>query len=68
MDHFFITYVIIGITVLFSLKGFSDDYFRDKYLYKTYNVKHYREYYRIFSHVFLHADPMHLIFNMIICI
>ncbi|HLP54417.1 MAG TPA: rhomboid family intramembrane serine protease [Fluviicola sp.] len=65
MDHFFITYVIIGITVLFSLKGFSDDYFRDKYLYKPYNVKHYREYYRIFSHVFLHADPMHLIFNMI---
>ncbi|OGS80097.1 MAG: hypothetical protein A3D31_06515 [Candidatus Fluviicola riflensis] len=61
----FITYIIIGITVLFSLKGFSDSYFRDKYLYKPYNVKHHREYYRIFSHVFLHADPMHLIFNMI---
>ncbi|ASS48766.1 MAG: hypothetical protein CHH17_08495 [Candidatus Fluviicola riflensis] len=65
MDQIFITYIIIGITVLFSLKGFSDSYFRDKYLYKPYNVKHHREYYRIFSHVFLHADPMHLIFNMI---
>lgn len=65
MDQIFITYVIIGITVLFSLKGFNDPQFRDQYLYKPYNVKHYKEYYRIFSHVFLHADPMHLIFNMI---
>lgn len=65
MDQFFITYVIIGITVLISLKGFSDEYFRDQYLYKPYNVNHYKEYYRIFTHVFLHGDPMHLIFNMI---
>jgi membrane associated rhomboid family serine protease len=65
MDQIFITYVIIVITVLISLKGFSDPHFRDQYLYKPYNVKHYKEYYRIFSHVFLHADPMHLIFNMI---
>jgi len=65
MDQFFITYVIIGITVLFSLKGFNDSYFREKYLFKPFNVKHHGEYYRIFTHVLLHGDPMHLIFNML---
>lgn len=65
MDQFFITYVIIGIAVLISLKGFNDSYFLDQYLYKPYNVNHYKQYYRIFTHVFLHGDPMHLLFNML---
>lgn len=64
MDHFYSTYIIIGITVLFSLKGFSDTYFTDKYLYKPVAVKHDNEWYRIFSHMLLHADHAHLFFNM----
>lgn len=34
-------------------------------MYKPFAVKHYKQYYRIFTHLFLHGDPMHLIFNMI---
>lgn len=64
MDQFFITYVLIVIIVLFSLKGINDPVFREKYMYSPYRVKHYGEYYRIFSHVFLHADIPHLFFNM----
>lgn len=65
MEGFFISYILIALAVIVSLKGFSDSYFMDKYLYKPYDVYHHREYYRIFTHVFLHGDPMHLIFNML---
>jgi len=65
MDQIYISYVLIGLAVIVSLKGFNDAQFMDQYLYKPYNVKHYKEYYRIITHVFLHGDPMHLLFNMI---
>lgn len=65
MNEIYISYVLIGLAVIVSLKGFNDAQFTDQYLYKPYNVKHYKEYYRVFTHVFLHGDPMHLIFNMI---
>lgn len=66
MEEFFTSYILILLAVILSLKGFSDSYFLDKYLYKPYNVRHHGEYYRIFSHVFLHGDAMHLIFNMLV--
>lgn len=65
MEGFFISYILIALAVIISLKGFSDSYFMDKYLYKPYDVHHHGEYYRIFTHVFLHGDPMHLVFNML---
>lgn len=58
------THVLIGITVIFSLIGFNDRNFTEKYLYKPYDVKHHREWYRIFTHTLLHADWIHLFFNM----
>lgn len=64
MDQLLTTYIFILATVLFSLKGFSDRDFTEKYLYKPYDVKHHREWYRIFSHTLLHADYLHLFFNM----
>lgn len=65
MHSFYISYILIGIAVIASLKGFKDSVFLDKYMNKPFNIKHYKEYYRAFTHVFLHADPMHLIFNML---
>ncbi len=65
MNEIYITYVLMGLAIIVSLKGFNDAHFTDQYLYKPYNVKHHKEYYRIISHQFLHADPTHLIFNMI---
>ena len=64
MDQLLTTYILIAITVIFSLKGFNDSYFTEKYLFKPYEVNHDKEWYRILSHTLLHADALHLFFNM----
>lgn len=65
MNQFYISYILIGLTAIVSLKGFSDRGFMERFLYRPFNIKHYNEHYRTVSHIFLHVDPMHLIFNMI---
>jgi membrane associated rhomboid family serine protease len=62
--EFYITYIFLIIAVILSIKGFSDPFFVEKYLFIPYRVKHNKEYYRFISHAFLHGDPGHLIFNM----
>ncbi len=57
------TYILLGIIVIVSLVGFNDRDFMDRYLFYPYAVKQYKEYYRFFTHAFLHLDAMHLIFN-----
>ncbi len=59
-----VTIAIIAVNVFFSLKGFDNRLFFD--LYK-FNVGHVRrgEHIRIISSGFLHADPKHLLFNML---
>jgi len=60
-----VTYIIIGINCVFSFLGFQDKNFFEKYLYRPYNLHHNRgEWYRIFTSTFLHANLMHLFFNM----
>jgi len=60
-----ITEIIVGLTCLISIQAFSKQEFQDQCLYVPYNVKHYNEYYRILSHMLVHADFTHLAFNMI---
>jgi len=60
----YITYLILGITILISIKAFDDASFKAKWLMNPYDVIHYKKWYRIFSHAFIHADFMHLGFNM----
>ena len=57
-------YTIIGITVLISVYAFQNQEFLAKSLFYPYRVKHYNEYIRMVSHMFIHADWAHLIFNM----
>ena len=57
--------VIVILTVLISYQGFSNPDFKEKSLFVPYQVKYQKEYYRIFSHIFIHADFIHLSFNMI---
>ena len=57
--------IIVILTVLISYQGFSNADFTEKSLFVPYKVKYQKEYYRIFSHVFIHADLIHLSFNMI---
>lgn len=59
-----VTYIIIGITVVFSLIGFNDRNFIERYLFIPYNISHDREWYRFLTHMLLHADWLHLFFNM----
>lgn len=55
---------IIGITVLISFKGFQDTVFFEKYQFYIGKIQ-VGERVRLLSSGFLHADIMHLAFNMI---
>lgn len=60
-----VTYIIIGINCIVSFVGFQDRNFFEKYLYRPYNLHHNKnEWYRVFTSSFLHANWMHLFFNM----
>ncbi|HXB11862.1 MAG TPA: rhomboid family intramembrane serine protease, partial [Bacteroidia bacterium] len=60
-----ITYIIIALNCIISFVGFRDRNFFAKYLFNPYTInRNKKEWYRIFSHAFLHADMGHLFFNM----
>jgi membrane associated rhomboid family serine protease len=63
--HLSITLIIIAITVLVSMQGFSSAAFAHKLSFSPYLAKHHNQQYRFFTHMFVHADWPHLIFNMI---
>lgn len=55
---------IMAITVLVSINGFNDLSFFRKYEFHIGSIRA-GEQYRMFSSAFLHADVMHLAFNML---
>jgi membrane associated rhomboid family serine protease len=59
-----ITLIIIAATSIISYKGFNDIYFFEKYKFNIAAIKR-GEKIRLLSSGFLHADMMHLIFNML---
>ena len=59
-----ITTAIIILCIICSLIAFSNRETFNKCLFNPYAVFHYKEYYRILTHAFLHGDYMHLAFNM----
>jgi membrane associated rhomboid family serine protease len=59
-----VTIAIIMANVLPSLKGFEDHYFLEKYMFKVGAIKN-GEQIRMLTSGFLHADTMHLLFNML---
>jgi membrane associated rhomboid family serine protease len=61
-----ITTIIAGITVLVSLYGFSNREQLSKMLMNPYQVVHHKEYGRLFLHGLVHADFVHLFFNMFV--
>jgi membrane associated rhomboid family serine protease len=60
------TLLIIGITVAVSLLAFSNRGLFEKMQLNTYQVYHQKQWYRVVSHGFLHADMIHLFVNMIV--
>lgn len=59
-----LTYIIIAVTVAVSLACFNNGQLFDKLSLKPYRVVHAREWYRVISHGFVHADWVHLFVNM----
>lgn len=57
--------LILLSTVIISINGFNNRGLLERWMYIPYEVKHYNAFDRIFKHLFVHADVMHLSFNML---
>ncbi|MBO9698690.1 MAG: rhomboid family intramembrane serine protease [Sporocytophaga sp.] len=56
--------VIMFLTVYFSYRGFKDKVFFEKYLFRVDNILASKDYKRLLTSGFLHANWFHLIFNL----
>jgi membrane associated rhomboid family serine protease len=63
-DIHLITYGILIFTVICSMMCFNNEARLSKFLFIPYQIKHHREHHRFLSGAFIHADYMHLFFNM----
>lgn len=59
-----LTNCIVGINIILSLIAFQNREFMSKLLFNPYQVVHRREYYRVVTHAFIHANFIHIFFNM----
>ena len=59
-----ITNIIIAITVFASITTMDNYVLKNKLMFNAYMINNSREWYRFFTNAFIHADWMHLIFNM----
>jgi membrane associated rhomboid family serine protease len=60
------TYIFLAITIIVSIASFSNTSLFGQLLLNPYLVVKDKQYYRIISHGFIHADWVHLIVNMIV--
>jgi membrane associated rhomboid family serine protease len=61
-----ITFIIIGVTVLVSYFAFQNHDLMDKLQFNAAKVVHQKQYYRLVSHAFIHANWSHLLVNMFV--
>jgi membrane associated rhomboid family serine protease len=60
------TLYIVIITALVSFGSFNNEKLQSKLIFNPYAVKHFNQWYRMVSCGLLHADFMHLFFNMFV--
>ncbi|QIL20455.1 rhomboid family intramembrane serine protease [Thermomonas sp. HDW16] len=63
--NFSLTIVIVAITVLVSWRAFNDRALLERLILWPPAVERNKQYDRLLTHGFIHADWMHLLFNMI---
>lgn len=59
-----VTIAILIITCAVSLIYMQNQEFRNRYMFNAYAIYHRREWQRFFTGALLHADGIHLLFNM----
>ncbi len=59
-----ITLLIVAVTCGISLYALSKHELLEQLKFNPYSVVHGKQWYRVVSMVFIHADPVHLAFNM----
>ncbi len=60
-----IVLIIIAVTCVISYLGLNDTRIFEKYKFSVGAINNRKEYFRLISSAFLHADFMHLFFNML---
>lgn len=60
----YLTYLILAVTIAISLLAFERPELLRRFILNPYEIVHYKKWYRSISHGFIHADFMHLFFNM----
>jgi membrane associated rhomboid family serine protease len=63
-NEFFITYAIIGVTVVVSMMAFNRPKLFADFMMNPYKINNNGQYYRFISSGFIHQNHMHLILNM----
>ncbi len=61
-----ITLIIVILTVLVSVAAFRKPSLLNRFDLSPFDIAQNKEYYRIFTHAFLHTDYMHLGINMLV--
>jgi len=61
-----VTLIIIAVTGIISYMAFNDYNLKLKYMFIPYSIQHNNEYQRVLTHIFIHGDWMHLLFNMFV--
>jgi len=64
MNQYIFTYLIIGVTTAVTLYALGNKSLLEKCIYSIDDIVRLKDYYRILSSVFVHANIGHLFFNM----
>jgi membrane associated rhomboid family serine protease len=64
IELFPITIIIVVLTVIITMKAFGDPDMKYRFMLYPYKMKRENDFKRLFTHLFIHGDSMHLFFNM----
>jgi membrane associated rhomboid family serine protease len=59
-----ITYILLALTIAVSIMAMDNHTLKNKLMFNAYMIHKQKEWYRFLSNGLIHADWMHLAFNM----